>query len=80
MAARTRRVRGSPYASARVDGIGTLGRSRRAQRITVAAFQRPGLVTYAAVVFRNATAATAADEAALDRILRTLRGQPARER
>jgi hypothetical protein len=74
VSARTRRVRDSPYPSARVDGIGTLGKSRRLQRITVAAFQRPGRVTYAAVVFRNATAATAADEAALDRILKTLRG------
>jgi hypothetical protein len=38
------------------------------------AFQRPGVVTYAGVVFRNASATTAADEAALNRVLRTLRG------
>jgi hypothetical protein len=79
LAARTRRVRGSPYRSARVDGIGTVGTSRRGQRITVAALRRPGLVTYAAVVFRNARAATAADEAALERILKSLRGQPPRQ-
>jgi hypothetical protein len=76
VAARARRVRGSPYRSARVDGLGTVGRIRRPQRLTVAAFQRPGAVTYAGVVFRNASATSAADEAALNRMLRTLRGEP----
>ena len=76
VSARARRVRGSPYRSARVDGVGTVGTTRRAQRLTVVIFQRPGVVTYAGVVFRNASATSAADEAALNRMLRTLRGQP----
>jgi hypothetical protein len=70
---RIRRVRGSPYRSARVDGTGTVGRTRRAQLITVAVFQRPGVVTYTAVVFRNALATSGRDEAAVSRMLRTLR-------
>jgi hypothetical protein len=74
VSARARRVRGSPYRSARVDGVGTVARTRRPQRLTVVAFQRPGVATYAGVVFRNASATTAADEAALNRMLRTLRG------
>lgn len=76
VAARTRRVRGAPYPSARVDGVGTVRRGRRPQLITVAAYQRPGRVTYAAVVFRNARASSAADEAAVSRMLGTLRGRP----
>ena len=69
-----RRVRGSPYRSARVEGVGTLRASRRrTQRITVAAFHRPGQVTYAAVVFRNARLTPPADERAIRRMLRTLR-------
>ena len=70
---RIRRVRGSPYRSARVDGTGSVGRTRRAQRITVAAFYRPGVVTYTAVVFRNAQATSGRDELAVSRMLRTLR-------
>jgi hypothetical protein len=70
---RIRRVRGSPYRSARVDGIGTVGKTRRPQRITVAAFYRPGVVTYTAVVFRNAQATSGRDELAVSRMLRTLR-------
>jgi hypothetical protein len=76
VSARARRVRGSLYRSARVDGVGTVGGIRRPQRLTVAAFQRPGAVTYVGVVFHNAGATSAADEAALNRMLRTLRGQP----
>ena len=76
LSARTRRVRGSPYRSARVDGVGTVGRTRRPQRITVAAFQRRGIVTYAAVIFRNGTVTSPADEAAVNRVLTSLRGQP----
>jgi hypothetical protein len=69
-----RRVRGSRYRSARVEGIGTLGASKkRPQRITVAAFQRPERVTYAAVVFRNARFTPPADERVIRRMLRSLR-------
>jgi hypothetical protein len=76
VSARVRRVRGSPYRNARVDGVGTVARARRPQRLAVVVFQRPGLVTYAGVIFRHASATSPADEAALDRMLRTLRGQP----
>ena len=72
--ARTRTVRGSPYPSARVDGLGTVGTARRLQRITVAAFRRPGRVTYAAVVFRNPRATPPFDDRIVNRMLRTLRG------
>jgi hypothetical protein len=75
---RIRRVRGSPYRSARVDGTGTVGKTRRAQLITVAAFQRPGVVTFTAVVFRNAQVTSGRDEAAISRVLRTLRAGPQR--
>ena len=72
-----RRVRGSPYRSARVEGAGTLRASkRRPQRITVAAFQRPGRVTHAAVVFRNARLTPPADELVIRRVLRSIRGRP----
>ena len=68
-----RPVRGSRYASARVDGTGVLPNNRQPQRITVAAFQRPGRVTYAIVAFRNARAPRAGNERAIARILRSFR-------
>jgi hypothetical protein len=76
LSARVRRVRGAPYRSARVDGVGSVRTSRRAQRITVAVYQRPGLVTYAAVVFRNAFAAPRADDRVVNRMLGTFRARP----
>ena len=69
-----RRVRGSPYNSGRVEGVGTLRTSRRPQRITVAAFTLRGRATYAAVVFRNPGTTPRFDERIVDRMLRTLRG------
>jgi hypothetical protein len=69
----TRRVRGSPYRSARVEGSGTVQTSRRPQRITVATFRPRGGPVYAVVVFRNANALRSDDERALARMLRTLR-------
>ncbi len=68
-----RRVRGAPYPSARVEAVGQISTTRRAQRITVAAFHRPDVVTYVAVVFRNARAAPAAAERDIDRVLGSLR-------
>lgn len=50
-AKRTRRVRGSPYESRRVDGTGTLRSRKQRQHVAVAAFRRPGRVTYASVIF-----------------------------
>jgi hypothetical protein len=72
-----RRIRGTPYRTARVEGSGTLKTSRRPQRLTVAVYQRPGAVTFAAVVFRNPDALASADGRLVERMLRTLRaGQP----
>jgi hypothetical protein len=75
---RARRVRGSPYRSARVDALGTIRTSKRPQRIMVAAFQRPGHVEYALVAFFNPKLPTAFFEPKLRRILRSFRGQPPR--
>jgi hypothetical protein len=70
-----RRVPGAYYRSAEVSGGGRVGGSRTSELITIAAFHRPGLVTYAAVVFRNARVRSAADDATLARMLRTFRAQ-----
>jgi hypothetical protein len=64
------RVRGSPYASAQVQGRGRLPKSKAEQRITVAAFHRPGLATYAVVAFRQRQT----PGATLRRMLATVRG------
>ena len=69
----TRRVPSSPLESARVEGSGTLSTSRRAQRITVAAFQQPGSVTLVAIVFRNAKVHPRFNDRRIDRLLRTVR-------
>ena len=76
LSAGTRRLRGTPYRSARVEGTGTVSGARRLQRITVATFARPGRVTYAAVVFRNPRATPRADERIVERMLRTFRARP----
>jgi hypothetical protein len=76
LSARTSRLRGTPYRSARVEGVGTVSGARRVQRITVAAFARPGKVTYAAVVFRNPQATPRVDERIVERMLRTFRARP----
>ncbi len=75
---RRRRVSGSPYRAARVDGAGRLQTSKRPQRITVVAYQRPGRVTYAAVVFFNPKLPDRLVEPRLRRILRSFRAQPPR--
>ncbi|MFL5868036.1 MAG: hypothetical protein ACJ766_13140 [Thermoleophilaceae bacterium] len=72
---RARRVRGSPYRSARVDGTGTLKTSKRLQGITVATFQRHGEVTYALVAFFNPKLPESFYEPKLRRILRSFRAQ-----
>lgn len=64
------RVRGSPYQSAQVQGNGRLPRSKAEQLITVAAFHRPGRVTYAVVAFRQRQV----PGATLERMLATVRG------
>jgi len=76
VASRTRKVRGSPYRSARVDGSGTIRTSKRPQRIMVAAFQRPGHVEYVLVAFSNPKVPRGLFEPRIRRILRSFRGQP----
>ena len=66
-----RKVKGSPYKSARVNGTGTLVRRRQRQRITVAAFQRPRRVTYTVVAF----SASAAHSGEADLMLASLRAR-----
>lgn len=65
-----RRVRGSPYPSAQVQGRGRLPRSKAEQLITVAAFHLAGRVTYAVVAFRQRQA----PPATVQRMLATVRG------
>ena len=73
-----RRVPGTPYRTARVDGLGAVRTSRTAQRITVAAYRVAGEGTFAAVVFRNARVTPPRDDRVVERLLRTLRaGAPA---
>jgi hypothetical protein len=72
---RVRRVRGTPFRTARVDARGKVRTSRRPQRISVATYQQPGLATFAVVVFGNARARLRRDEAIVDRMLPTLRAQ-----
>ena len=66
-----RKVEDSPYASARVDGTGTLAERRQRQHITVAAFQRPHRVTYTVVAF----SAGGAQAAEIDLMLASLRAR-----
>jgi hypothetical protein len=68
-------VRRSAYASARVDGAGILERRRQRQRITVAAFRRPGRVTFAVVAFAAEVEGAAPHRAALTTLLASLRGR-----
>ena len=70
---RVRPVRGSPYRSARVEAVGRVASSPRTQRVSVAAFQIPNLVTYSAIGFRNARVAPTFNDRTLARVLATLR-------
>jgi len=70
-----RRVRGSPYRSARVDGGGTLADRRQRQRITVAAYHRPRRATYTIVAFSARVAGVPVHAGALQTLLASLRAQ-----
>ena len=70
------RVRGSPYKTARVDGIGSLKTSKRPQRIAVVAYRRPRQVIYALVAFFNRKVPATFFEPTFRRILRSFRAQP----
>jgi len=75
LSAGARRVRGSPYRTARVDARGRVRASKVPQRITAAVYQRPGLVTYAVLVFRNAKVRPRFNDPVVERLLRSLRAQ-----
>ena len=68
-----RRVPGSPYPSAVVEGSGTVSATSRPQRISVAAFREQGEATYTAVVFRNARVKPRLNDRTIARILRSFR-------
>lgn len=70
------RIEGSPYRTAIAAGSGTVRSSGVAQRIEVAAFHRPRLVTYSAVIFRNARARPVPGRATVARMLRSFRAGP----
>lgn len=72
---RTRRVAGSPYPSARVDGSGTLARRKQHQRITVAAFRRPRRVTYSILAFSAELDGAAVHAPSLKLLLGSLRAR-----
>ena len=69
----SRPVRGSPFRSARVEATGVLLTSDRPERITAAALQQPGSVTYVLVVFRNAGFKPRFNDRRIDRVLASLR-------
>ena len=70
-----RRVARSPYPSARVDGTGTLVQRRQRQRITVAAFRRPGRVTYSVIAFSAPVGGAPAHAGELGLLLASLRAR-----
>jgi hypothetical protein len=72
----TRAIRDTPYDAARADGRGRVQTSRVPQRITIAAFRRPGRVTYTVSVFRNARVRPRFNEPVIRRMLRGFRAQP----
>ena len=70
-----RGVARSPYPSARVDGTGTLADTRQRQRITVAAFRRPGRVTYTIIAFSANVGRAPAHAGELKLLLASLRAR-----
>lgn len=68
-------VAGSPYESARAEGVGVREESGRRQRVTVAALRRPGVVTFAAIAFRDAAGGDARTRRRIERMLAGLRGR-----
>jgi hypothetical protein len=74
----TRDVPRSPYPNARIDGIGVRETGGSIQRVTVAVFQRPESVTYAAIAFRDAQRTGRTEARRIDRVLASLRARPPR--
>ena len=74
-ASRPRELGRSPYPTARVDGTGTLAETRQRQRITVAAFRRPGRVTYTIIAFAAEVGRASAHARELKLLLNSLRAR-----
>lgn len=72
---RVSRVPGSRYQSALLHATGTVSPSNLSQRISVAIFTRPGLVTYGVLVFRNAGVKPRFNDRTVNTMLRSLRAQ-----
>lgn len=70
-----RKVKNSPYASARLDGVATLAKRRQRRGISVAAFRRRGLATYTVVAFSAPLGGAPAHTDELDRMLASLRAR-----
>lgn len=70
------RVPGSRYQSALLHATGTVSPSNLSQRISVAIFTRPGLVTYGVLVFRNAGVKPRFNDRTVSQMLGSLRAQP----
>lgn len=75
---RVRRVRGSRYPAVQVTGTGRVRGSRARQRVTVASLRRRGFVTFTVIAFRNARVRPRFNDAVIERIVRSLRGQAPR--
>lgn len=73
---RVSRVPGAKYQSALLHATGTVSPSNLSQRISVAIFTRPGLVTYGVLVFRNAGVKPRFNDRTVSLMLRSLRAQP----
>ena len=73
---RVARLPGSRYKSAVLTATGTVAPSNLSQRISVVIFHRPELVTYGALVFRNAGVKPGFNDRTIDRVLRSFRAEP----
>jgi hypothetical protein len=74
-ARRGAKLPGSPYEAARVDGSGTLSARKQAQKVAVAAFRRPGRVTWTAVAFAADLGGRLPHARELATLLASLRGR-----
>ena len=72
-----RPVRGTRFAAAAVTATGVYAPTGVRQAIRAIALQRPGVVTFSLLVFRNVRVAERVYRRALDEMARTFRAQPA---
>lgn len=70
-----RALQASPYENARLDGSGTLAARDQRQRITTAAFRRPGRATWTVVAFAAPVDGRTPHATSLRVVLASLRGR-----